>query len=115
MCIEIISNMTEVRISVPEVKASVAIVQAGISQVCSSLVHREEFDTFKSDVDSRFVAMSEISSNSVETQDLKIAIQRQARVCLIALMLDTYRLLQHFFFGHVRRSTHDRDRAIHVA
>ena len=76
---KIMSNMAEVKTSVVEVKASVATVQADISQVRSSMVHREEFDTFKSDVDSRFVAMSEVSGNSVEVQGLKTAIQRQAR------------------------------------
>jgi len=76
---KIMSNMAEVKTSVVDVKASVATVQADVSQVRSSMVHREEFDTFKSDVDSRFVAMSEVSGNSVEVQGLKTAIQRQGR------------------------------------
>ena len=69
---KIMSNMAEVKTSVVDVKASVATVQADISQVRSSMVHREEFDTFKSDVDSRFVAMSEVSGNSVEVQDFTL-------------------------------------------
>ena len=77
---KVLSNMTEVKSSVNEVKASVAEVQADLSQVRSSMVNREEFNTFKADVDSRFVAMSEVSGNSVEVQGLKSAIQRQARV-----------------------------------
>ena len=76
---KIMSNMADVKTSVVEVKASVATVKEDISQVRSSMVNRKEFDSFKSDVDSRFVALSEVSSNSVEVQGSKTAIQRQVQ------------------------------------
>ena len=90
----------EMMTSMKGVKQSVSDVKAEVSQMHADMITRKEFDSFKAEVDARFVSLSDSSSHDPGYQTLKVVVERQARaldkldvahgsVCLSGFSLET--------------------------